>query len=99
MADHLIAADETGHYEFPIAGDTKVTIDVEASYLVRGIQILVHQGERPVYAAYGPDVTVGDPKATMIPPLTWGDLDLGPRPAAQVSLISAAPAIVSVYRS
>ncbi|RKT33663.1 hypothetical protein DEU34_2267 [Microbacterium sp. AG1240] len=100
MADHTIAATDQGAYEIhvPARESTTVQIDAQYVYITGGIRITHHNGNSPVYARMNSETNVGDPKATMIPPYTWAEIQAGQQHTLTINLISADDATVSVAR-
>lgn len=101
MADHVIGADDQGVYEIPLEADSPITVAIEAKYanIIGTVTVTVHTFTEPVYVRTGDTVTVADPKAKQVYAGTWGDFYFTPNETAQLALVSAKPAVVSVARS
>lgn len=99
MADYQIRDNEQGVYEIVIPAGETITIDVIFTAYYGRVQVMVHNGEKPVYVKRGTTVEPGDKQATMVAPMTWADVQLGSRDKRTIALTSEATAIVSVYRS
>jgi hypothetical protein len=100
MADHTIAATDQGAYEIqvPAGQATTVQIDAQYVYITGSIRITHHNGNAPIYARMNSYTNVGDPKATMIPPYTWAEIQAGQQHTLTITVISAEDATVSVAR-
>jgi hypothetical protein len=100
MADFSIASDEQIEPEIQLTAGQQVTVEVQSQFLpiTSRVQVMVHSGDKPVYARPGDTVDVQDKKASIIPPGTWFDLIIGSGDTRTIALISAAAAVVSVSR-
>lgn len=99
MADHTITAGARGAYEFPVAADAVVTVDVEADpVLPTQVEIIVHTATASVYAKRGTTIEPRDPDAVVIPAPMIAVLDLHAVAVDTIAITSQADAIVSVAR-
>jgi hypothetical protein len=100
MADHTITGTDQGAYEIHTAAAQQTTVQVDAQYvyITGSLRITHHNGNAPIYARMNNDTSVGDPKATMIPPYTWAEIQAGQQASLTISIISAEDATVSVAR-
>lgn len=93
MADHTIATDEVGVYEFPVEADVVTTVETDGTDL---FNVLAHSGASPVYARTGAEVQVQDKKAVIVPQGTYATVS---GKGTLISIVSASSAVVSVVRA
>lgn len=100
MADFTIAHDAVGVYEIALTANTAVSIQFQAQndFAYTTAQVLVITATAPVYARVGATAAVKDGRSIVVTAGSWVDIPVG-YGARTISLISAAPATVSVYRT
>lgn len=97
-----ISADNEGLYQQDITGGEALVITIEPRTTItpEGIQVIVHDGDEPVYVKRGSTVVPRDPGAQMVTPGAFLQVDGTPiGHEYQIAVVSHADATISVARS
>jgi hypothetical protein len=101
MTDIIIENGQTGTYELQLQPGEPVTVFVRGigATVYPSVHVTVHDAAAPVYARRGLTVHNRDPEAMIVPLNSWADMLLSDKRARALSVISAAPATVSIARA
>lgn len=100
MADYTVAHDAVGVYEIALTANTPVSIEFQTQNQLAytTAQVLVVTATAPVYTRVGAAAVAKDTRSIVVTAGSWVDIPLG-YGTRTISLISAQPATVSVYRT